>query len=140
MRMSFGAHIPFVEALGFELTQFGDGQAAITFRPRPEHLNSFGVVHGGAVMTLLDVAMAQAARSVQPELGMLTIEMKTSFMRGVPGDGAALSAQARLLHRTSRLAFTEASVYDAQGQLCAHATGTFRYAPRPSPSAPLPTD
>jgi acyl-coenzyme A thioesterase PaaI-like protein len=32
-----------------------------------------------------------------------------------------------LLHRTSTLAFCEASVFDDGGHLCAHATGTFKY-------------
>lgn len=138
--MSFGAHIPFVEELGFVLTRFEDGQSTLQYQPRPEHLNSFGVVHGGAVMTLLDVALASAARSVQPDLGVLTIEMKTSFMRGAPGDGTALTAHGRLLHRTAKLAFTEASVYDAQGRLCAHATGTFKYAVRQVSASQPPTD
>jgi len=59
--MKFQVHIPFVEHLGFELQQFEGGQAQITFNPRPEHENSFNVVHGGASMTLLDVVMAHAA-------------------------------------------------------------------------------
>jgi acyl-coenzyme A thioesterase PaaI-like protein len=41
------------------------------------------VTHGGALMTLLDVTMATAARSAacNPDMGVVTIEMKTSFMR-----------------------------------------------------------
>jgi hypothetical protein len=50
--------------------------------------------------------------------------MKTSFMR--PGEGE-LRALGKLLQRTTTLAFCEASVLDADGALCAHATGTFKY-------------
>src|SRR5258706_444367 len=81
MNMNFGVEIPFVTHLGFELTLFEGGQSAIDFTPRPEHLNSFAVTHGGALMTLLDVTMAVAARSVQAEMGVVTIERKTSFMQ-----------------------------------------------------------
>jgi uncharacterized protein (TIGR00369 family) len=56
--------------------------------------------------------------------GVATIEMKTSFVRPAEGE---LRALGRLLHRTSTLAFCEASVLDGEGQLCAHATGTFKY-------------
>ena len=38
-----------------------------------------------------------------------------------------MRALGTLLHRTSTLAFCEASVFDGGGQLCAHATGTFKY-------------
>ena len=125
--MQFSVHIPFVELLGFELQKFEGGEATITFNPRPEHENSFNVVHGGASMTLLDVVMAHAARSVEPAMGCVTIEMKTSFMRAAKG---ALTAHGTLLHRTATMAFTEGRIVDAEGKLCAHATGTFKFVPR----------
>ena len=128
--MNFGTEIPFVTHLGFALERFEGGESALGYTPLPEHLNSFAVTHGGVCMTLLDVAMALAARSVQKEMGAITIEMKTSFMRPAPGDGSRLTARGRLLHRTATLAFTEATLYDAKGQACAHATGTFKYVKR----------
>ena len=128
--MKFGAEIPFVSLLGFTLELFEGGESEIVYTPRPEHLNSFAVTHGGAIMTLLDVTMAVAARSVQKDLGVVTIEMPTSFMRPAPGDGSPLRAKGRLIHRTATLAFTEATLYDAAGQACAHATGTFKYVKR----------
>jgi len=132
--MSFGVEIPFVTLLGFELTHFENGESAIIYSPRPEHQNSFGVAHGGAVMTLMDVTMATAARSVAPGMGVVTIEMKTSFMRPAPGDGSQLTARGRLMQRTASMAFTEATLYDSLGQACAHATGTFKYVRRSPPS------
>lgn len=135
MSIPFGASIPFVDHLGFTLEKFEGGDSVLQFSPRPEHLNSFDVTHGGAVMTLLDVTMATAARSVEPEMGVVTIEMKTSFMRPAQGEpGFTLVGHGHLLHRTRTMAFTEAHIWDAQGQLCAHATGTFKYVKRRAPS------
>ena len=128
--MNFGVEIPFVSHLGFELEKFENGDSAIGYSPKPEHLNSFAVTHGGVVMTLMDVTMAVAARSVQVDMGVVTIEMKTSFMRPAPGDGSRLTAMGRLMHRTATLAFTEATLFDAQGRACAHSTGTFKYVKR----------
>lgn len=124
---TFGVAIPFVEHLGFTLAVFEGGQSQIDYEPRPEHLNSFGVTHGGACMTLLDVTMAVAARSVDKEMGVVTIEMKTSFMQPARGK---LSGKGRLIHRTATMAFTEATIFDAEGRACAHATGTFKYVRR----------
>ena len=133
MSIPFGAPIPFVDHLGFSLERFESGHSELHYTPLPEHLNSFDIVHGGAVMTLLDVVMATAARSVEPEMGAITIEMKTSFMRAIkPQPGKHLVAQGALLHRTQNMAFTEGKVFDATGALCAHATGTFKFAPRNS--------
>jgi len=127
MSFKFGAHIPFVNLLGFTLEVFADGHSEIHYAPRPEHMNSFDVTHGGACMTLLDVVMATAARSVNQDMGVVTIEMKTSFMQAAQGP---LVAQGRLIHRTATMAFTEATVFDAKGRVCTHATGTFKYVRR----------
>jgi len=127
MQESFGAYIPFVEHLGFEMVFFEDGQSELRFAPEPEHMNSFNVTHGGALMTLLDVTLATAARSVDKTSGVITIEMKTTFMNPASG---TLTSKGRLIHRTRNMAFTEGTVYDAQGQICAHATGTFKYVPK----------
>jgi uncharacterized protein (TIGR00369 family) len=145
MSVPFSVVVPFVEHLGFTLERFAGGESELHYTARPEHLNSFSVTHGGACMTLLDVAMATAARSVQQEMGVVTIEMKTSFMQPARGP---LVARGRLIHRTATMAFTEATVYDAQGRACAHSTGTFKYVRRLPVSAtevhglppPLSTD
>lgn len=125
--MNFGVKIPFVEHLGFDLVRFEGGESEIAYEPKPEHQNSFSVAHGGACMTLLDVAMAAAARSVDQQMGVVTIEMKTTFMQPARG---MLAGKGRLMHRTATMAFTEATIYDAEGKPCAHATGTFKYVKR----------
>ena len=124
MQESFGAYIPFVEMLGFEMVFFDDGQSEIRYTPEAEHMNSFNVTHGGAIMTLLDVSMATAARSVDKALGVVTVEMKTSFMQPARGN---LTAKGRLMHRSKSMAFTESTLFDEAGNACAHATGTFKY-------------
>lgn len=136
--LAFPLRIPFVEELGLELWAFGDGRAELRVDLAEAHLNSFAVAHGGVLMTMLDVAMAHAARSAAmphtarsshgtaPDQGpgAATIEMKTSFMR--PAEGR-LRAEGQLLHRTTTMAFTEGSVFNEAGQLCAHATATFKF-------------
>ena len=130
---AFAGRIPFARHLGFELTKFEGGQSEMRYTAKPEHLNTFDVTHGGACMTLLDVTMAAAARSVLPEMGVVTIEMKTSFMHPSVGP---LVAKGRLMHQTATLAFTEATIFDEQGRACAHATGTFKYVRKRLPVGP----
>ncbi len=127
--MQFLTRLPFVEMLGFELIRIEGGEAQIDVELRDELCNSWSVAHGGVTMTLLDVVMAHAAHSPDMHLpdggrGVVTIEMKTSFMR--PGIGR-LRAMGKLLTRTTTMAFCEGSVFDAKGVLIAHATGTFKY-------------
>ncbi|MEJ6005625.1 PaaI family thioesterase [Paucibacter sp. AS339] len=127
--MKFPLHIPFVEQLGLELHSMADGRAELRVDLKEGHLNSWEVAHGGVLMTMLDVAMAHAARSIHVSdrgmgPGVVTVEMKTSFMR--PGEGE-LRAIAELLHSTATMAFCEGRVIGEDGKLCAHATATFKY-------------
>ncbi|MEN9418739.1 MAG: hypothetical protein RI988_2359 [Pseudomonadota bacterium] len=127
--MDFPVEIPFGRLLGLELVEVGLGSAVLAVQLRPELTNSFQVAHGGVTMALLDVAMAHAARSPLAEggpwmPGVVTIEMKTSFL--LPGEGR-LVATARCLRRTASLAFCEAGIAREDGELAAHATGTFKF-------------
>ena len=127
--MEMLARIPFAELLGLELLRFERDAAEIALELRDALLNTWDVAHGGVLMTLLDIVMAHAARSPGSdgqvvETGVVTIEMKTSFMR--PGVGR-LVATGRRVHRTPSLAFCEASVAGADGKPVASSTGTFKY-------------
>ncbi len=141
----FAVNIPFSKLLGMELLRYEDGLSEIAMDIRPELCNSFAVAHGGAVMSLLDVAMAHAART--PPLpgeagdrrGMVTIEMKTSFMRAATG---RVVCRGKRLLATRSFMFCQAEVFNDQGELLAMATGTFKFrgsAAKPTPSAQEPS-
>ena len=126
--MDFPTPIPFPQHLGFELLHLHPGEACVAVTLQPELGNAFGVAHGGLLMTLLDVALAHAARSPRQEGAameppVVTLEMKTSFLR--PGLGR-LVATGRRLHHTASLVFCEGQVLGEEGQICATASGTFK--------------
>jgi uncharacterized protein (TIGR00369 family) len=134
--MDFPIAIPFVHAMGFELLRMQGGEAELGLQLRADQHNSMHMAHGGVTMTLLDVTMAHAARSADVAASapagatgraVITVEMKTTFMR--PAEGR-LTARGRVLSRTPTLAFCEASLFDAAGHLLAHATGSFKYLTR----------
>jgi uncharacterized protein (TIGR00369 family) len=119
--------IPFVKEMGIELLLGDNGLAKLQLEVLPQHLNGWGAVHGGVTMTALDVAMAVAARSLEPDgKGVVTIEMKTSFMQAGPPQGR-LSATGTCVHRSSTMAFCEAEIRDEEDRLVARATGTFKF-------------
>ena len=124
--MEFPVRIPFVDTLGFELIRFDSTGSEIAVDVRDEMCNSWSVAHGGVTMTLLDVVMAHAARrsGVQPveeAIGVVTVEMKTSFMR--PGVGR-LVGRGKLLRRGRTLAFAEGEVLQDE-RLVAKVSVTF---------------
>lgn len=124
-----GFTVPFIDHLGIEFVEYGAGRSQLRLVPQPEHLNAYGMAHGGVVMTLLDVTMAFAALEPQvPDVGAITVEMKTSFLRPCTG---VLTGRGQLVHRTRTFVFLEASVFNEEGLACAKASGTFVLKPRP---------
>jgi uncharacterized protein (TIGR00369 family) len=131
------AEIPFLRALGARLVRAENGVAEIALSVAPDHENSWGVAHGGVVMTLLDVAMARAGRTMLDHEGndvltAVTVEMKTSFFRPALGD---LLARGRVLHRSTTMAYCEAELLDTKGQLVAKSLGTFKFLRRKDAAA-----
>lgn len=51
---------PLADLLGAQCTKMDDGRCTFELTLRPEHLNPYGVVHGGIVYTLVDYAMGGA--------------------------------------------------------------------------------
>jgi uncharacterized protein (TIGR00369 family) len=91
-----------------------------------QHLkNSLGTAHGGVIMSLLDVALCTAARTLHPEsVGVVTIDLSTSFIGG--GSGARLFAEARVLKDGRSMSFVEAEAKNEDGSLVAKAIATVR--------------
>lgn len=119
----FGINVPFLDMLGVKAELNDEGCPVVSVELRPELMNSYHVSHGGVIMTLLDVAMAMAARtSFQHKGGVMTVDMSMSFLR--PASGRVV-AQGRVLRGGRSLYFCEAEAQDASGQMIAKSLGTF---------------
>ena len=124
MKPFFGLEVPFLDLIGVSSEHWEPGRSSVSLQARPELTNHFGVFHGGVLATLLDVAMASAARSLYPDAaGGVTIDMSLQYMRAATG---ALRAEGRVVQGGRSMAFCEADLHDAGGQLLAKAIGTFK--------------
>ena len=127
---AFRNDIPFIKDLGVEFVSAENGHAVVALDLTPRHLNSWAVAHGGVLMTLLDVAMAVAGRSLDPTAGGgVTVEMKTSFLQPANA-GTRLIVSGHVYHRSGALAFCDGEVRDTEQRLIAKAMGTFKYLKR----------
>ena len=121
-------NVPFLKLLGVRLITAEMGKGEILLALKPEHTNTWDVAHGGVLLTLMDVAMAVAARSGDPsDRSVVTVEMKNNFMQAANG---ILRVKADTVRRTATMAFCEAKLYNDQGEICCMATGTFQFLKR----------
>lgn len=117
--------IPFSTHLGLVTETLGEGSARVSLPLAPQLLNSLGSAHGGVIMTLLDVVLCTAARTLHPDsAGVITIDMSVSFIGA--GTGARLLAAGRVLRNGRSIIFTEGEARNEDGSLVAKAVGTVR--------------
>ncbi len=119
---------PFSEWLGIEVARAEDGTPEATLKVGPQHKNKRGVLHGGVVSSLLDMALGAAVFvAMKPEEWCGTVSLDIQFVR--PARGDQMRARGRLSNRGQRIAFADGELIDEQGQVCARAQGVWHIWP-----------
>jgi uncharacterized protein (TIGR00369 family) len=115
--------VGFLEYIGGELIDLGDGYAQLAFEIQPHHTQHLGIVHGGAIATLADHCGWYAVISeLDKGFTSVTIELKINYLK--PAKGEILMAEAKVVNRTKRTAFATIEIF-AKDTLVAFATGTY---------------
>jgi uncharacterized protein (TIGR00369 family) len=115
---------PFWDYLGMKEQMQGNGSAEVRLDIIPELLQRRGLVHGGAIASLIDASIGSAVRSTLDQNGATaTIELKINYLQ--PAKGTYLLAKANLYHKGGTIAFGKSEVFDDAGHLVAVGTATF---------------
>ena len=112
--------------MGIELVEIAAGQATLMLPCREELHNSMGLVQGGILGVLADVAGTVALNTVLPDplKAMIpTIEFKLNFLR--PARKEDMVAKGKVAHRGRRIAVCHVDISTGQETLLA--TGLFTY-------------
>jgi uncharacterized protein (TIGR00369 family) len=120
--------IPHARALRLQLSQIGEGEAEITMPYNEDLIGDprTGVIHGGAVSTILDTCCGAAVMSHPSSPGgTATIDLRIDYMRAAT-PGQSITARATCYHITRNVAFVRATAMDDDLDLpVATATGSF---------------
>ena len=100
---------------GVKLLEVVEGYAKVSLDVTPHHLNGVGVVQGGAIFTLADLAFAAAVNSHGTVA--VAINVSITFIKAVTG--GTIFAEAREISQSARLASCLVQVTDAGGALVA---------------------
>ncbi|MEI7450411.1 MAG: PaaI family thioesterase [Desulfomonile sp.] len=92
---------PFGRLLGFEVVTVAPGSSKVRMRVRPDFLNMFKALHGGAVFSLIDEAFQLACNTH----GVLSVALNVSITYvASPGSDTILEARADEIYMTNRTA------------------------------------
>ena len=108
------------EAIGAELVDIREGWARVRLDLAPRHLNFLGMVHGGVIFSLADLAFGAAANSFGTRAMALSVGV--DFLAAAPVDGE-LTAEVELVKRAGRTGFYRMEVRDGEGSEIARCHG-----------------
>jgi len=86
-----------------------------------------GVLCGQAIMACMDTGMVFVMMSLtdDPDARFTTVQLQTSFKRGVPDDVGEVTFEALATKIGKTLVFGEVDLFLPDGERAAHATTTF---------------
>jgi uncharacterized protein (TIGR00369 family) len=117
-------NVHFAKLIGIQLDTVEPGMATMTMEVRPELTQNNGVVHGGAIASLVDSATAFAIIPLlQEQETATTVDLTISYVR--PLTKGVVKASARVLREGARIIAVSADVFDQAGNLAATALSTY---------------
>ena len=116
--------VPFAKLLGIQLEEVSEGRSVLTMRVRDDLKQNHGVVHGGAIASVIDSAMAFAIIPLLAEKERTTtVDLTIHYLRPLT-EGVAKST-ARVVRAGRRVIVVSAEVVDHKEQLIATAVSTY---------------
>ena len=113
----------FPNVVGLEVEELRTNYARMTMAFREENLQAAGIIHGGAIATLIDTVVVPAIGTGMPEGSLWsTIELHTQYHRPLTSDAVA---EGWIVKAGKSIVFTRAEVVDAEGRLVASGTATY---------------
>ena len=110
--------------LGFKLDSLEARRAVLSVEVGEKLLQLQGIMHGGAIASLIDTAVALAIASIsEPGDRFTTVELKVNYLSPIKG-GRAI-ADARLIKTGRRIIVADCDVSDSNGKLAAKALVTY---------------
>jgi uncharacterized protein (TIGR00369 family) len=120
----FNEVAPIARTFGMTLSYDDEAQAIVDLPYNPGLDHALDGIHGGVYATLLDTAgWFTAAAAYDESCWLATSEMSIHFL--APVQHTWLRAVGRLIKQGKRQTVAEMRLYDAEGRLVGHATGSF---------------
>ena len=116
--------VPFLKLLGIEVESVGAGTATLLLPVREELTRNDGIIHGGAVASVIDSAFAFAIIPLLAENERtVTVDLTIHYLR--PLSGGTSKTVARVVRAGRRVITVSAELFDENEKLAATALSTY---------------
>ena len=117
--------VPFLKLLGIEVESVGRGTATLLLPVREELTRNDGIIHGGAIASVIDSAFAIAITPLLAENErIVTVDLTIHYLRPLLSGGASRTT-ARVVRAGRRVITVSADLFDENEKLAATALSTY---------------
>ena len=115
---------PYFQLLNMRVMEMGVGYAVVGIDLARQHLQPFGIVHGGVLASLIESVTSWAVfYEIQDEsAGVTTVDLKLNYL--APATSGKAIARGRSIKLGRTLAYAEASVTKEGGEILARGSST----------------
>jgi uncharacterized protein (TIGR00369 family) len=116
---------PFASLVGLGLDEVDDGRVVFSLLADESLYNGIGLLHGGAVATILDSAIGCAILTLLPAgKAAVTLDLHVRYYKPVTLESGRMRCEGTVVHHGRTTAAGEGRLIDATGRLHASATST----------------
>jgi len=128
---------PFPHHISMQLVEIELDRCRVELEAGTQHLQPFGIVHGGVIATLVDTATFWAAFAPIPEdAGLVNVDLKLNYLE--PGRPGRLIAEGTLVRGGRTVSYSEATIRSHDGRLLARGASTLMVLPGKGLDIPAP--
>jgi len=119
---------PYFQLISMSIVEIGEESSRLEICLGHQHLQPFGMVHGGVFSSLVDATAFWAVFPLLEEgQGLTTVEMKLNYL--APAVSGKMIGRGVCIKLGKTLALGQAEVSDEQGRILAHGTATMMILP-----------
>jgi len=116
---------PVQRLLEIEFVDVRPGYVKATFPFIEKFSRIGGMLHGGAIMTVIDHIAGMAALTVNEGINQVTIELKINFLKPLKPENQPFVVEGIVVKPGKNTIVSEGRVWDKNGELCAVGIGTW---------------
>ncbi|MEM3833525.1 MAG: PaaI family thioesterase [Thermoprotei archaeon] len=113
---------PFVSYVGLRVEEISDKESIVSLVVDSRHKQRLGMVHGGIIATMVDVAMGSLVIAITGKASV-SVEINVNYLS--PASDGVIKAIAHLNRLGRKIHYAESRVIDDKGNLIATATGIY---------------
>ena len=122
---AFRQRSPVYRLFDMRLIEVAEGKAKIEFPYKEELSRIGGMLHGGAIMTVIDQVCGLAAMTVNKGVNQVTMELKINFLKPLTKETEPYVAVGEVIRAGRTTIVCQGKIFNSKGDICAVGIGTW---------------